>query len=346
MQDFFVWSPLYVFEFRISMTFLDTFLHNLLSPALLFFVLGILAAIFESDLSVPESIRKYLCLYLMMAIGFRGGVEMATTPQLDFQALGMVCAGIAASFLLPFLGYALLRGTTKLDCATAAAVSAHYGSISVVTFATATSFLGAQGLTYAGYVIAIMALMEAPAVLSGLFIAHRARPDIHTCASTKGLYRTLLTNGSVLLLLGSFAIGWTTGEVGMHKVSGFLETPFQGFLCLFLLDMGMLVAKHRGDLKKFTLPMFLFGLYMPLIGASLGLSCAYFFSLDVGTGTLFTVLCASASYIAVPAAMRLSLPQASAPIYISMSLGITFPFNIALGIPVYAMAARALLGGQ
>ena len=271
-------------------------------------------------------------------------MAIANTHEFTTQILLAISAGVMISLLLPFLAYGLLRATTNLDRPTAAAVAAHYGSISMVTFATATAFLKTNSIEYAGYVVAILALMEAPAILSGLFIAHRGAPETrsHT-QEEKKLSREIFTNGAILLLFGAFAIGWITGQPGMDKVAGFLDTPFQGILCLFLMDMGLLVAKNLQHLKAFTWRLAIFGLYMPLIGASIGLTVSYLIGLDVGTGMLLTVLCASASYIAVPAAIRLALPEAKAAIYLPMSLAITFPFNVTLGIPLYFALASKLL---
>jgi uncharacterized protein len=318
--------------------------QNILSPAILFFALGIAAGFLKSDLEVPDSISRYLSIYLMMAIGLKGGVAIANTETFTPQILTAIAAGCVISFLMPFLSYALLRMTTRLDQPTAAAVAAHYGSISMVTFATATAFLKSHEIAYAGYVVAILALMEAPAILSGLFIAHKTAPETRTHHNEEQkLAREIFTNGAILLLFGAFIIGWITGQPGMDKVSGFLETPFQGLLCLFLLDMGLMVAKNLHHLRSFTLPLALFGIYMPLIGGAIGLGISWMIGLDVGTGTLFTVLCGSASYIAVPAAMRLALPEAKAAIYIPMSLAITFPFNVTLGIPLYYALSSKLL---
>lgn len=326
------------------MEFLHLVSQNILSPAVLFFALGIAAGFLKSDLEVPDSISRYLSLYLMMAIGFKGGVAIANTHDINSEVLAAVGAGLAIGFLQPFLSYGLLRASTRLDSPTAAAVAAHYGSISVVTFATAVAFLKTNEVVFAGYVVAILALMEAPAILSGLFIAHRAAPQTKHVPQEKKLSREIFTNGAILLLSGAFLIGWVTGQEGMEKVSGFLEAPFQGILCLFLLDMGLLVARNLHHLKSFSWPLALFGIYMPLIGAGVGLFASRLIGLDVGSGTLFTVLCASASYIAVPAAMRLALPEAKAAIYLPMSLAITFPFNVTLGIPLYyALAGMFLL---
>lgn len=325
------------------MEILELLSQNLLSPAVLFFVLGILAGFLKSDLSVPESISRYLSLYLMMAIGFKGGVAIANTPDFNGQVISTILAGLCIGFLLPFLGYALLRLTAKIDKPTAAAVAAHYGSISMVTFVTAASFLKTNDVVYAGYIVAVLALMEAPAILSGLFIAHRANPDTIHQPEQKKLAKDIFTNGAILLLSGAFLIGWVTGQPGMDKVEAFLVAPFQGVLCLFLLDMGLLVARNVHHLRSFNLSLTLFGIYMPLTGAAIGLLASRLIGLDIGTGTLFTVLCASASYIAVPAAMRLALPEAKAAIYLPMSLAITFPFNVGIGIPLYYAAAKLFL---
>ncbi len=327
------------------MNILDLFTQNLLSPPLLFFILGIIGGVLKSDLDVPEQIGRYFAIYLMMAIGFKGGVAISETPEINRQVIITVLAGLATGFTQPFLGYSLLRWTTKIDRPTAAAVSAHYGSISMVTFVTAAGFLEANHIIYAGYIVAILAMMEAPAILTGLFIAHRAEPKTiqSTEKATPRLSREIFTNGAILLLTGSFIVGALTGAKGLAKMSGFLVDPFQGVLSFFLLDMGLVVSRQLHHLKEFNLRLCLFGIYMPLFGATVGLGLSYFIGLDLGTGLLFTVLIASASYIAVSAAMRLALPQAKAAIYIPMSLAITFPFNISIGIPLYFSLAKYLL---
>lgn len=325
------------------MDILQLFEQNLLTPAILFFVLGVTAGFFKSDLEIPNSISRYLSIYLMMAIGFKGGVAIAQAGTITTQMWMTMLAGIALGFIQPFIAYALLKLTTRIDRITAAALAAHYGSISMVTFVTAVTFLNTNNIIYAGYIVAVLALMEAPAILSGLFIAHKADPRTMHPEESKKLRREIFTNGAILLLFGSFIIGWATGESGMEKMHGFLVTPFQGILALFLLDMGLLVSKNLHQLKRFTWPLIAFGIYMPLLGAAAGLGIASLLGLDEGTGMLFTILCASASYIAVPAAMRLALPEAEAAIYVPMSLAITFPFNIVVGIPLYFSLSTYLL---
>ena len=326
------------------MDIIASFTQNLLTPAVLFFLLGILAGTFRSDLEIPQSISRYLAIYLMMAIGFKGGVAFALTHEFGFEVVATVTAGLAFGFLQPVIGYWLLVRTTRLDKPTAAAVAAHYGSISMVTFATATAFLGTEGVAYAGFIVGILALMEAPAIVSGLFIAHRTAPQTRHVNEDHRLAREIFTNGSILLLVGAFVIGWLTGGEGMEKMEGFLVTPFQGILALFLLDMGLLVARNAGQLRSFSPPLFAFAIYMPMASAAFGLAISAAIGLDMGTGFLFMVLCASASYIAVPAAMRLSLPEANPSIYLPMSLAITFPFNVLVGIPLYFATAQWMAG--
>lgn len=330
------------------MTLLEIFTQNLVSPPILFFILGIVAGFLKSDLDVPEQISRYLSIYLMMAIGFKGGVAIAETAEIDSQIIMTIVAGLITGFLQPFIGYILLKYTTKLDSATAAAIAAHYGSISMVTFVTAVGFLDINEVAYAGYIVAVLALMEAPAILTGLFIAHKEEPKTisSTNQATPRLMKEIFTNGAILLLMGSFLIGWASGTEGMEKMKGFMVDPFQGILAFFLMDMGLLVSRKMHHLKEFTFKLFMFGIYMPLIGAAVGLGISMVIGLDVGTGFLFTVLVASASYIAVSAAMRLALPQAKPAIYIPMTLAITFPFNISLGIPIYYSLAQILLAGN
>lgn len=326
------------------MDILTVLAQNFLTPAVLFFVLGVAAGFFRSDLEIPDSISRYLSIYLMMAIGFKGGVAVATTPHFGAEAALALLTGIGFGFVQPFIGYLLLRRTSGLDAPTAAAVAAHYGSISMVTFVTAASFLHVHEIAYAGYIVAAMALMEAPAIMSGLFIAHRAAPaTANHPDGYRRLRREIFTNGAILLLLGAFAIGWLTGERGMEKMAGFLVLPFDGILALFLLDMGLLVAKNLHHLRLLTRSVIAFAIYMPFLSALVGIGAARLIGLDLGTGFLLMILFASSSYIAVPAAMRLALPEAKPSVYLPLSLGVTFPLNLTLGIPFYYMLAQKFL---
>ncbi len=323
---------------------LATAIANLTSPAILFFVLGVLAASAKADLELPEGMGKALSIYLLLAIGFKGGVELsenAITPAL----IALLLAGIALSFLIPFIAFALLKFATRVQPIDAAAIAAHYGSISVVTFMAAVGFLTQQGIDYEGYMVAMLALMETPAILSGLILAAPyLRQQGKQNNRPKLRLKDSLLNGSVVLLLGSLAIGYLVGKPGLAQVDAFVKAPFYGLLCLFLLDMGLLVGRRLGEFRRVGVALVAFGLYMPLIGAALGLAVSALLGLGLGEATLLAVLCASASYIVVPAAMRLALPQAKASLYITTSLAVTFPFNVIAGIPLYFQLAMLLQG--
>lgn len=307
---------------------------NLLSPMILFFVLGLTAAIARSDLSIPEAVAKGMSLYLMMAIGFKGGAGMATYGASLTLAWALV-AGVVLSALLPFIAFRALTATTALPRVDAAAIAAHYGSISIVTFLTAVQALDAIGLGYEGYMVAVAAIMETPAIVAALWLAkgNEASMDRKTL-------REVLLNGSIVMLMGSFAIGWITGSEGLKAISPFVVDPFKGVLCLFLLDMGVIAGRGLREGRRYlTPPVIAFGIYMPLIGAALGYLAARMVGLSPGGSAVMITLAASASYIAVPAALRLALPEARPSIYLPLSLGVTFPFNLTLGIPLYLYLA-------
>lgn len=309
------------------------------SPVILFFALGLLAAFARSDLAIPEAVAKGISLYLMAAIGLKGGVAVAKsgwTADLAFAAV----AGIALSFLLPFLAFALLRGVAKLDRLNAGAVAAHYGSVSVVTFVTATEILDAGGLRPAGYMVAVLALMETPAIITGLMLARRGQPA--AVAGAGGLWHEVFLNASVVLLVGAFLIGLIAGPTGYSEISPLFEGLFKGVLCLFLLDMGLVAARRLMDSRVLNARLVALGVVLPLINGAVGTVTGTLVGLDVASAAALGILAASASYIAVPAAMRMALPQANPGLYLSMSLGVTFPFNIVLGIPLFAALARAI----
>ncbi|MEO0391198.1 MAG: sodium-dependent bicarbonate transport family permease [Pseudomonadota bacterium] len=316
--------------------------QNLLSPIILSFALGLAAALARSDLSIPEAVAKGMSIYLLFAIGFKGGAAVAD-HGLDLRLGAALIAGIVLSFALPLIAFALLRSMTKLSTLDAAAVAAHYGSISIVTFVAGTSVLQSAGLAYEGYMVAVAAAMEAPAILSALWLISRSAPGGRQMDAE--LWREILLNGSIVLLVGSFAIGWATGADGLAQIAPFIISPFQGVLCLFLLDMGLVAGRglrQGGEVKG---PVLAFGILMPLIGASLGLGAGLLLGLSVGGVALLMTLSASASYIAVPAAMRVALPEANPSIYLTLSLGVTFPFNLTLGLPIYVAVASAVVGG-
>lgn len=315
---------------------------NLLTPMILCFALGLFAALARSELTIPEAFAKAMSIYLLFAIGFKGGVAVAG-HGLDGQVLAALAAGIGLSALLPFVAFAGLRMLTGLSVLDAAAVAAHYGSVSIVTFVTATSVLAAQGLAYEGYMVAVAAAMEAPAIVSALWLVARTGSGARMDAR---LWHEILLNGSIVLLVGAFLIGAATGEGGMARIDAFIVAPFQGVLCLFLLDMGLVAGRGlRGARGILGAGLVAFGVLMPMVGAALGLGAALLIGLSTGGAALMMVLAASASYIAVPAAMRVALPEANPSIYLTLSLGITFPFNLIFGIPAYLAAAQSLTGG-
>jgi uncharacterized protein len=320
--------------------------ETLTSPVILFFLLGILAALIKSDLVIPEAFAKAMSIYLMAAIGLKGGVEVAKsgfTPELAIAAL----AGLALSFLIPLFAFQLLTRFGKLSQIDAGAVAAHYGSVSVVTFVTAKEILTGQNLSPAGYMVAVLAIMETPAIISGLLLARRGQKVANgggsaTNANSTSLLHEVFANASVILLVGSFAIGLLAGEAGFEAVKPLFETGFRGVLCLFLLDMGLIAARRLVQSKKLNFRLVLLAILLPLINGALGVSVGTLIGLDVASAAALGILAASASYIAVPAAMRMALPEADPGIYLSMSLGITFPFNIIIGITLFTQFARMI----
>ncbi len=312
-------------------------LTNLTSPMILFFVLGLLAALTRSDLTIPEAIAKGLSIYLMLAIGFKGGAGVAE-HGVDTTLIVALLAGIVLSAVLPVIAFPLLTRTTRLSRVDAAAVAACYGSISIVTFLAAAQALDTAGIAYEGYMVAVAAAMETPPIMVALWLAKDT-----TTGSTfdRTVLREVFLNGSIVVLVGSFIIGWVTGTEGLESISAFVVDPFKGILCLFLLDMGLIAGRGMREGKNLSAPVVAFGLYMPLIGATIGFFAAQLIGLSPGGVALMTTLAASGSYIAVPAAMRVALPDAKPSIYLPLSLGVTFPFNLAVGIPIYIYAASS-----
>ena len=314
--------------------------ETLFSPVILFFVLGVLAAAARSDLSVPEPLAKSLSLYLMAAIGLKGGVQVAQAG-FSSELLQVAAVGIALSFALPLLAFALLRAFAGLDRLNAGAVAAHYGSVSIVTFVTVSDALTRSGMAPAGYLVAVMALMETPAIITGMLLA---RGTGTLSGGQRGkLLREVLLNGSVVLLLGAFLIGLVIGKEKFEPIAPVFVTGFTGLLCLFLLDMGLIAMRRLRDSRALNWRMVALGVVLPLVNGSIGLGTAALLGLDPGTGAALAMLAASASYIAVPAAVRLALPDADPGIYLSMSLAVSFPFNILLGIPLVIQLAPMVL---
>ena len=316
---------------------LSASLALLTSPAILFFFLGAAAAFARSDLSIPEPIAKALSLYLMLCIGFKGGVEArAAGLNGDFLAAGAI--GIALSALMPLVAFVILKRMPRLDRSTACALAATYGSVSVVTFAAGQQHLAALGLPSGGYMAAVLALMETPAILTALLLlngAGRGEPG-----QRRTVLREVFVGAATIMLLGSFLVGLVSGAAGMAKLEMFVGPLFQGALCFFLLDIGLIAARRlmEGG-RKLSPAVVAFALGFPLLSAGLALGLARLVGLSVGNAALLTILAGSASYIAVPAAMRLAAPKADAGVFVTASLAITFPFNLTVGIALYTAAA-------
>ena len=317
---------------------------NLLSPAVLFFALGFLGTMAGSQLTLPEAVAKTLSIYLMLAIGFKGGVAVAEHGLGIDIALALI-AGAVLSASIPLVAFGLLTVMARLDRVDRAAVAAHYGSISIVTFVAGSEALRLAGLSFEGYLVAVAAVMETPAILVALYLAHSggSAPGAAAKAGAGGesLMSEVMLNSSVVVLTGSFVIGYLSGPKGLADIGPFIVDPFKGVLCLFLLDMGAVAGRGiRSGWKHMSPGLVAFGLIMPYVGAVLALGAGLAIGLSTGGVALMMVLGASASYIAVPAALRLALPQARPSIYLTLSLGITFPMNLTIGIPAYIALAQ------
>lgn len=314
---------------------------NLLSPAVLFFVLGIAASVVRSDLRFPEQLYMGLTIYLLVAIGFKGGVAIS---EAGFSKVWLPSlAAIALGALIPFWTYPVLRKAGKMGRQDAAAIAAHYGSVSAVTFIAATNFFKSIQQPYESHATAFLAVMEAPAILVGVLLGKMGERQDQDGSVKKVVHETMFGR-SIFLLIGALTVGALCGEVGMKKVEPFFVTPFQGVLALFLLEMGVVAGQRMGDLKKVGLFLLAFGILVPLVNGAVGVWVGKLVGLQVGGATLLGVLAASASYIAAPAAVRISLPQANPTLYLTSALAITFPFNITLGIPLYYTFAKMLFG--
>ncbi|MDZ4263433.1 MAG: sodium-dependent bicarbonate transport family permease [Pseudomonadota bacterium] len=339
-------------------------LSNLLLPAVLFFALGVIARVIKSDLRFPPDLAKVLSIYLLMAIGLHGGYALAKADMMI--AMNSILWALVLGFTLPVIGYLILLATRKVSPLDAAAISAHYGSVSAGTFLTAIAYLDNIGVPHETYPLIMLAVMESPAIIVGLLLAAKARQLIaaqevnspsggavtmgdddgngeHNHSNFGALLRDAFTNGSVVILIGSMIIGAISMPSGMVKLFPFIDDIFTGVLCLFLFEMGMVAAKRIGDFRQVGWVLALFGIVMPLIGGVIGAYVGHsILGFGVGGATLVAVLGASASYIAVPPAMRLAVPEANPSFYLTLSLGITFPFNVVVGIPLYHSLVQAM----
>lgn len=311
---------------------LQLLISNLTNPTLLFFVLGIFAVKVKSDLSIPESSAKFISLYLLFSIGFKGGQELAHssfTTEIWYSLL----FGLLIASLIPLYTFYILK--QKLSVSDAGAIASSYGSVSAVTFVAAASFLEYRQLEYGGHMVAVMAFMEAPAIVVGVILMSIYEKNNHKKLEITQVIKHSFTNGSVLLILGSLLIGLIADSKQAEGIKPFTTDIFKGFLALFLLEMGMVTAKKLGAFKKYGLFVTIFPIVIPLINGCIVAVASSLITNDIGNRFMFAVLAASASYIAVPAAMRIAAPKADPGLYIPMALAITFPINITIGMPIY-----------
>ncbi len=314
-------------------------LVNLTSPAVLAFALGIIAARLRSDLKVPDQVQQFLSLVLLLAIGLKGGVALRTS-QAGEVALPIIMA-ILLGIAIPVLAYWCLRGLTRLNGVDRGAIAAHYGSTSLVTFSAALVFMEAVGRSYEGYVTTLLTVLEIPGIIVGILLAQRHAGRKVPWGEA---LREVLTGKSVLLLVGGLLIGLATGPDGYKKVEPLMGGLFQGLLMIFLLEMGVVTGRRLGDVRRAGPGLVVFALVFPLIGGTLGVLAGWVSGMSAGGAALFGILCASASYIAAPAAVRLALPEANPAISLTASLGMTFPFNLIIGIPLIATLAQVIIG--
>ncbi len=307
-------------------------ISNLTNPTLLFFALGILAIIVKSDLEIPESSSKFIALYLLFAIGFKGGQELAHSGFTG-EIIYALLFGLVVASLIPLYTFFILK--RKLSTSDASAVAASYGSVSAVTFVAAVSFLEAQKIAFGGHMVAVMALMESPAIIVGVMMLMKYDEENRSKGKLTATIKHSFTNGSVLMVLGSLIIGLIADTKQAEGIKPFTTDIFKGFLAIFLLEMGMVTAKRFSAFRKYGWFATAFAIIVPMINGSLVAFLSGLFMDDIGNRFLFAILAASASYIAVPAAMRLAAPKADPGLYIPMALGITFPFNITIGMPMY-----------
>lgn len=304
-------------------------LDNILSPPILFFAAGLLAVFVKSDLAIPNDVARFLSLYLLFSIGLKGGIELGH-GDLNSEVFTTLGFAFILAVLVPFYTFFILK--KKIDIPNAGAIAATYGSVSAVTFVTSISFLNTLNVDFGGHMIATLAIMESPAIIVGVLLIGK----YHKKSSRTGtVVREALTNGSVFLILISLVIGMFISEKQYEAISPFSDGLFKGILTIFLLDMGLVAGKRIAALRKQGAFLLLFAIVIPIINAFAIMFACKALDIGIGNALLLTMLGASASYIAVPAAMRMAVPQANPGIYVPMSLGITFPFNIIVGIPVY-----------
>lgn len=311
---------------------LNLLTDNLTNPALLFFILGIIATRLKSDLEIPNNTSKFISLYLLFSIGFKGGQELAHS-HFNLEIIWSILFGISIAIIIPVYCFFILK--RKFSIENSGAIAAAYGSVSAVTFVTAVSFLEIQKYTFGGHMVAVMALMEAPAIIVGVILMRMYAIEETSTTKFGTVIRHSLTNGSVLLILGSLIIGLVASEQQAMGIKPFTTDIFKGFLAIFLLDMGIVSGKKLNDFFKSGWFTALFAVLIPLFNGCLVAIASQLVTADVGNRFIFAILAASASYIAVPAAMKIVAPKANPSLFLPMALAVTFPFNITFGMPIY-----------
>ncbi|RAR70038.1 sodium-dependent bicarbonate transport family permease [Flavobacterium aciduliphilum] len=311
---------------------LNLLTDNLTNPALLFFILGILATRLKSDLEIPNNTSKFISLYLLFSIGFKGGQELAHS-HFNTEIIWSILFGISVAVLIPIYCFFILK--RKFSIENSGAIAASYGSVSAVTFVTAVSFLEIQKYIFGGHMVAVMALMEAPAIIVGVILMRMYRKENNTTTQLSAVVKHSFTNGSVLLILGSLVIGLLASEQQAMGIKPFTTDIFKGFLAIFLLDMGIVSGKKLDDFFKSGWFAALFAILIPLLNGCVVAVASQMITQDIGNRFIFAILASSASYIAVPAAMKIVAPKANPGLFLPMALAVTFPFNITFGMPIY-----------
>lgn len=311
---------------------LSLLLSNLTNPTLLYFILGILATTIGSDLKIPSSIVKFISLYLLFAIGFKGGQELAHST-ITVEILLILLSGVVLASVIPLYSFFILK--KRMSPSDAGAVAAAYGSVSAVTFVAAVTFLEILEMQFHGHMVAVMALMESPAIIVGVILIKKFDKENDNEGKMSDIIKHSFTNGSVLMILGSLVIGFIADSKQAEGILPFTNDIFKGFLAIFLLEMGMLTARRFAAFRRYGKFAFMMGILFPAVNGTIVAILSGFFMTEISDRFILSVLAASASYIAVPAAMRIAAPKADPGLYLPMALGVTFPFNITIGMPLY-----------
>lgn len=332
----------------LEMTTMDILKLNLLSPLVLAFILGVIAKLLKSELSLPKDLYSSLSIYLLLALGLKGGVELSES---SFDAIAWpACATLALGVITPLSAYFFVRKIARFNAIDSAALAAHYGSVSAVTFIAATQFVTAMGKSVEGFMPTLLTLLESPGIHIALAIGALKRfrassPDSNTkIKSTSEIFHEILTSRSMVLLVGGLLIGFFIGDKSYQPIKGFFEGGFKGALVLFLLEMGIIAAARITDLKKVGFALISLGILIPILHGAVGVAFGVWSGLSVGAAAVLGTMAASASYIAAPPAVRLTLPEANPTYYLTASLAITFPFNLVFGIPLYFKISEILSG--